>query len=75
MAYRQLFVPVNLHAEAIDRLKLLLDLEWRRIWDESPSAIDDPTTYASAISRLRDQFTYLSDRNHCSTASDLSPHK
>jgi len=63
MVYKTMQVSVHLHASDIDRLRLLLDLEWRRIQDESPYAFDEPTSYASAINKLRWQFIHLQDSN------------
>ena len=63
MIYKQLYVHVHLRAEDIDHIRLLLDLEWRRIHDESPFAFDDRTSWAGQIAALREQFIFLQDSN------------
>ena len=63
MMYKQLQVDLSLRAEDLEPLKYLLDTEFRRIHQQSPYAFDDPTTWASQIARLRDQITYIRDKN------------
>lgn len=61
--YKNLNIDITLRAEDVDRLRLLLDSEIYRIRDVAPFAFDEPTSYASAIDRLRNQFIYIQDSN------------
>lgn len=54
---------LRLTYQELGRLRLLLDSDYRRILQDSPEALDDPQTYASAISGIRDQAIYLLDKH------------
>ena len=54
---------LRLTYQELGRLRLLLDSDYRRILRESPDALNDPQTYASAIDKIRSQAIYLLDKH------------
>ena len=69
-AYKYLKVSLEIRAEDLEALHFLVSREFHRVSVESPTAFDNPGSWADRIDKLHNQLTFVRDSNF--TTVDLS---
>lgn len=63
IAYKDLNVSLDVRAEDLEILHFLVSKEFQRIATESPTAFDNPGSWAERVDRLHNQLTLVRDNN------------